>query len=146
MSRLALFALTAVLCSSTLPAETPAPSSLEIVVTGAKSNKGLIRVAVCPAQAGFPDCGSKAVRTVSVPLSAGGARVVLGGLAPGNYAVSLFHDANANGKLDTFAGIPREGYGFSRNPPFRPRAPRFDEAEIAVSGETRAAIGLRYIL
>ena len=34
MSRLALFALTAVLCSSTLPAETPAPSSLEIVVTG----------------------------------------------------------------------------------------------------------------
>ena len=146
MSRLSLFALAALLCSSGLSAESTAPASLEITVTGAKSDKGLIRVALCPAHTQFPDCGAKAARTVSVPLSAGGARVVLGGLAPGTYAVSLFHDANANGKLDTFAGIPREGYGFSRNPPFRPRAPRFNEADITVSGESRAAIRLKYIL
>lgn len=146
MSRLALFALSALLCSSALPAETPAPASLEITVTGAKSSKGVIRLALCPAQAKFPDCGAKVVRSVSLPISGGSARVVLTGLAPGNYAVSLFHDANSNGKLDTFAGIPREGYGFSRNPPFRPRAPRFNEAEIVVSGDSHAAIGLRYIL
>ncbi len=146
MSRLALFALSALLSAGALPAETPTTASLEVTVTGAKSAKGVIRLALCPAQAKFPDCGAKAVRTVSVPLAANGARVVLTGLAPGNYAVSLFHDANSNGKLDTFAGIPREGYGFSRNPPFRPRAPRFNEAEIVVSGDSHAAIGLRYIL
>lgn len=146
MSRRSLFALAALLTASALPAETPPPATLEITVSGARANTGLIRIALCPAQAKFPDCGAKAVRTASLPVSAGGARVVLTGLAPGNYAVSVFHDANSNGKLDTFAGVPREGYGFSRNPPFRPRAPRFNEAELAVSGDSRAAIGLRYIL
>ena len=52
-------------------------------------------------------------------------------------------DANGNGKLDTFAGIPREGYGFSRNPPFRPRAPRWEEAVFSLPGESAAAIKLR---
>ncbi len=146
MLRFPLLAAALVLVSAPLRAEPASPASLEIAVTGAKSNKGVIRIALCPAGAKFPDCGDKAARTLSVPLSGGGARVTLSGLAPGSYGVSVFHDANANGKLDTFAGIPREGYGFSRNPPFRPRAPRFAEAEITVSGETRAAIALRYIL
>lgn len=146
MSRLALAALAALLWSSQSLAETAPAASLEITVTGARTNTGLIRVALCPAGAKFPDCGAAAVRTVSLPVSAGGARVVLTGLPPGSYGVSVFHDANSNGKLDTFAGIPREGYGFSRNPPFRPRAPRFNEAEIAVSGESRSGIKLKYIL
>jgi len=34
----------------------------------------------------------------------------------GKYAVSVFHDENSNGKLDTnFLGIPREGVGASNN-------------------------------
>lgn len=146
MSRLALAALAALLWSSPSLAETAPAASLEITVTGARAATGLIRVALCPAGAKFPDCGARAVRTVSVPVSGGGGKVVLTGLIPGAYAVSVFHDANSNGKLDTFAGIPREGYGFSRNPPFRPRAPRFNEAEIAISGESHAGIKLKYIL
>jgi uncharacterized protein (DUF2141 family) len=67
-------------------------------------------------------------------------------LAPGSYAVSVFHDANGNGKLDTFVGIPKEGYGFSRNPPFRPRAPRFDEAQVDLTGNSSTVITLRYLL
>lgn len=115
MSRLALFALAGRVVFQHLARRNARTVLAGDRRHGAKSNKGLIRVAVSGPR-WFPDCGSKAVRTVSVPLSAGGARVVLGGLAPANYAVSLFHDANANGKLDTFAGIPREGYGLSRNP------------------------------
>jgi len=38
------------------------------------------------------------------------------GVAPGRYAVSVFHDENSNGKMDTnFIGIPREGVGASNN-------------------------------
>jgi uncharacterized protein (DUF2141 family) len=48
--------------------------------------------------------------------------------------------------MDTFLGIPREGYGFSRNPPFRPRAPRFDEAQVTIDGRSEALISLRYLL
>lgn len=120
-----------------------ASASLEITVTGARSDKGVVRIALCPPAAGFPDCGDKAVRTATLPITKGTARVVWSGLQGGNYAVSVFHDANGNGKLDTFAGIPREGYGFSRNPPFRPRAPRWEEAVFPLPGESAAAIKLR---
>jgi len=124
----------------------PATGSLDITVTGARSDKGLLRIALCPPSAGFPDCGDKAVRTASLPIVNGKARLVFSGLHRGNYAVSVFHDANGNGKLDTFVGIPREGYGFSRNPPFKPRAPRWSEAVITLSGEEPVSISLRYLL
>ncbi|WP_200976068.1 DUF2141 domain-containing protein [Echinicola sp. 20G] len=35
-------------------------------------------------------------------------------LPEGKYMVAVFHDTNANGKLDySFFGVPKEGYGFS---------------------------------
>ena len=67
-------------------------------------------------------------------------------LPAGQYALAIVHDENGNNKLDTFAGIPKEGYGFSRNPGFKPRAPKFAEAEVQVQGASTAAIKLRYIL
>lgn len=126
--------------------EDPALVVLEIVITGIRSDKGMIQLALCPPGAGFPDCGDQAVRTASLPIRNGEARVALTGLAPGSYAISVFHDANGNGKLDTFAGIPREGYGFSSNPPFRPRAPRFAECEVVLAQSAAAAINLRYLV
>lgn len=127
-------------------AESPATASLAVTVTGIKNSKGVIRLALCPPDAGFPDCKSKVVRTASLNISGGSASVTLTGLAPGRYAVSVFHDANSNNKLDTFAGIPKEGYGFSRNPGFKPRAPKFAEAELIVEGASTASVKLRYIL
>lgn len=121
-------------------------ASLQISVTGITSAKGLIRVAVCPPQAGFPDCKAQVVRSASLQIVNGQAAVSFDGLAPGSYAVSVFHDANANGKLDRFVGIPKEGYGFSRNPGFKPRAPKFSEAELVLSGQHHEQIKLRYIL
>lgn len=129
-------------------ADTPAVglASLDVTITGIKTDKGVIRLALCPPQAGFPDCKSRVVRSAALTIAGGTARTTLTGLAPGSYAVSVFHDANTNAKLDTFAGIPKEGYGFSRNPSFKPRAPKFSEAEISVSGAASTKITLRYIL
>jgi uncharacterized protein (DUF2141 family) len=125
----------------------PAPAtSLDITVSGIKSARGVIRLAICPANAGFPDCKGHELRSASLPIANGRASIHYADFPAGTYGISIFHDANGNGKLDTFMGIPREGYGFSRNPPFRPRAPRFDEAQMAVSGAAVAAISLRYIL
>jgi len=42
--------------------------------------------------------------------------VVFEDLPFGEYAVSLMHDENRNGKIDTnFLGIPKEGYGASND-------------------------------
>jgi uncharacterized protein (DUF2141 family) len=65
----------------------------------------------------------------------------------GRYAVSIVHDQNGNGKLDTFAGIPREGFGFSRNPPIRFGPPRFGDAQFSFGPDASAqVIRLRYLL
>lgn len=124
----------------------PRAIALEVTVTGIKKPSGVIRLALCPQRAEFPECGARAVRTATMRIERGQAHVVLTGLAPGTYAVSAFHDANENGKLDTLAGIPREGYGFSNNPSFKPRAPRFAECEIVLTNSAQANIRLRYLL
>lgn len=153
MTRDHLFLRAAVLAAATAAlaapghADSPPPEAvLDLTISGLKSDKGVVRLALCPPNAGFPDCKSAAVRTAAVPIHNGHARIVLSGLPAGIYAVSVFHDANGNGKLDTFAGIPREGYGFSRNPGFKPRAPTFAETQIGLSGPSAAAIRMRYIL
>ncbi len=58
----------------------------------------------------------------------------------------MFHDENGNGKLDTFLGIPREGFGFSKNPPVRPRAPKFSECSFDVHASSSIAITMQYLL
>jgi uncharacterized protein (DUF2141 family) len=138
--------------SDNLPSDNPARvsdsaerASLDIAVSGLRSDQGKVMLMVCPERSPFPACTNQASRKELLTIAKKTAKVQLTGLAPGRYAVAVFHDANSNGKLDTFMGIPREGYGFSRNPPFRPRAPRFAETQIDLSGQMRIDISLRYL-
>jgi uncharacterized protein (DUF2141 family) len=55
--------------------------------------------------------------------------VVLKDLPEGPLAISLFQDANANGRLDMNAmGIPTEPYGFSNNASGSFGPPKFEQA------------------
>ena len=68
-------------------------------------------------------------------------------VVPGTYAVSLFHDENANGRLDKTMGIPSEGYGFSRDAAIRFGPPKFDAAKVTVAAaDVILPIKVRYIL
>ena len=58
----------------------------------------------------------------------------------------VIHDENRNGKLDTMLGMPREGFGFSRNPALRMGPPRYGDVRFAVAGHSRQAIKLKYLL
>jgi len=65
----------------------------------------------------------------------------------GDYAISLFHDENANGKLDTVMMIPKEGFGFSRDARVVFGPPRFAAAAFRVgSAPLSQHIRLRYFL
>ena len=140
-----MLASAALSASGASAADLHASATVDVTVKGLRSSKGVLRLMICPPAADFPNCGTKAVRTATLPISNGEAKVRIPDLPVGTYAIGVFHDANANGKLDTMLGIPGEGYGFSRNPPFRPRAPRFDEAKITLEGEKSVDISLRYI-
>jgi uncharacterized protein (DUF2141 family) len=94
----------------------------------------------------FPNCtndGLATHRTVPATQTA----IAFPGLPSGAYAIALFHDENGNKRLDTMMGIPREGFGFSRNPPMRLGPPRFSAARFTVaSGEIAEQVRLKYLL
>ena len=57
------------------------------------------------------------------------------GLGEGTYAVSLFHDKNDNGKLDSnFMGIPSEPYAFSNNAKGMFGPPSFEQCKFEIKG------------
>jgi uncharacterized protein (DUF2141 family) len=121
-------------------------ATLELDFTKLRSTRGLLQICLAPAASQFPDCrdGHGAIKR-TIPAADGTLR--LSGLAPGDYAVAVIHDANGNGKLDTFMGIPREGFGFSRNPVIGFGPPRFSAAQFPLQGGSdRQEVKLRYLL
>lgn len=122
------------------------PQPISMDVHGLRSVKGDILICVARQPRHFPDCSADPdQRHFTVPASA--APIALGELAPGDYAIAIIHDENGNGKLDTFAGIPREGVGFSRNPPIRFGAPSFGSARFTVAASpVRQDVKVKYFL
>jgi len=121
-------------------------ATLEVGVTGLRNERGMIHACLTRDPAHFPDCGrDPAALTRTVP---GNARtIVFRGIPPGSYALAVFHDMNANRKLDTVLGIPREGFGFSRNPTITFGAPGFDKVSMElVPGFARTSVRLQYVL
>ena len=123
------------------------PSSLELDVTGLRSARGNVLVCLTANPKAFPDCSKdNAARQLTIAATAV-REVHFENLAPGAYAVSLIHDENANGKLDTSLMIPREGFGFSRNPAIGFGPPKFGAARFDIgSGGTAQSVRMKYML
>lgn len=129
-----------------LGAAAPETGTLDIEITNLRSHKGVLRICVTSNPKDFPDCraGAGAIKR-TIPATS--PSVHIDGLAHGTYAVAVIHDENNNAKLDTFAGIPREGFGFSRNPGIGFGPPRFRSAHFVVGAEAgRQQVKLRYLL
>lgn len=107
---------------------------LQVTVAGVRNSAGLLDVCVFDTEQDFPDCGGHQAGTSRrQPASAGTMRFDFE-VAPGLHAVSVLHDENGNGRLDTnFLGIPREGGGASNNPPPRFGPPHFADAVFRLS-------------
>ena len=73
------------------------------------------------------------------------ASLVFAGLAPGDHAVSVCHDQNNNGRLDTNPiGVPSEPLGFSRNATGMMGPPKFADAAIGIdAADVAIRINLR---
>ena len=83
---------------------------------------------------------------VKVECQAAGQKFNPVGFPAGRYAVSVLHDENGNGKPDMAVMIPREGFGFSRNPVVRFGPPAFARAAFAVGPDNqRQTIRMRYM-
>lgn len=119
---------------------------LDIAVDHLRSTKGMVRICLTADPANFPNCVDDAdALTRSVPATT--RAISFPGLPRRGYAVAVIHDENGNAKLDTFAGIPREGFGFSRNPAIRFGPPRFSAARFMLTGDAELQqVRMRYML
>jgi uncharacterized protein (DUF2141 family) len=120
---------------------------LVVKVTGLRNGKGKVLACLVTEARAFPDCKrDPAARHMTVLAAKGEVMLDFGAVQPGTYAISLFHDENGNGKLDTAMMIPREGYGFSRDAPVRMGPPRFASAAFTVgAGVSRQTLKMRYL-
>jgi uncharacterized protein (DUF2141 family) len=84
---------------------------------------------------GFPEDGSKSLRTVIVPIRAESATCTFPGLPSGRYAIVTFHDENGNGQFDRDSlGLPLEQYGFSNSLKPKFARPTFKQAAFHYDG------------
>ena len=108
-------------------------------MTGFKNDEGTARVAFYLDARGWPDGDVFVFATAVVLISDGRARAVFEEVPAGPFAVSVFHDADGDGQLDSVAlGIPSEAYGFSGDARGLFGPPSFEEARIELAaGETK---------
>ena len=113
-----------------------AVQDLEVKLTGLKSTKGYVLYLVFSSEKGFPGDATKSVKSGKIKASEAKQGFLIQDLVPGQYALTITHDENNNGKLDTnIVGMPKEGFGFSKNPKITIGAPdfakcRFDSGEL----------------
>ena len=115
--------------------QAPQAHTIRVEIAGLRSDKGQIMCALYSSSDGFPKNSEKAIAHVNSAISGKQAVCEFSGIASGTYAVSVFHDENSNGKLDTnFMGIPREGVGASNGARGHLGPPKFDAAAFHFSG------------
>ena len=77
-----------------------ASNSIKVVVAGLHSNDGEVYCSLFSSADGFSGDSAKAAKTTKSKIENDHAACAFLGVAPGDYAVSVFHDENGNGKLD----------------------------------------------
>jgi uncharacterized protein (DUF2141 family) len=101
--------------------------TLNVEFTNIKKGKGKLWVAVYKPGEQFGGKQKPSIYKI-IEVTAAAPQNASFELAPGRYALAVYHDLNSNDQLDkNFVGIPKEPYGFSKN--FKPRfsAPTFED-------------------
>lgn len=116
-------------------------ATVNVTLGGVAGQKGALMGAICNKDSFLKDCQYFAVQ----PAIAGNV-LKFPSVAPGSYAVMVYHDENVNGKLDKSAsGMPLEGWGFSRNARGHYGPPAFDDARIEIkAGANDIALDMVY--
>ncbi len=127
----------------------PPPAPLVVRVSGLRNDAGLVQVYLWQQAEGFPTRAERAVQRLSAEIAGGEAELRFVDPPQGQVAVSVIHDENRNGQLDTgFLGIPEEGVGASIGPDYRRLGPpRFQDAAFELGSAGRSLdIRLSYLL
>jgi uncharacterized protein (DUF2141 family) len=118
-----------------------------VQITGLKSNTGKCLLYLYKDKKGFPTDAKTAIATTTVVIKDSKATAVFKGITAGEYAISVVHDENDNGKLDTnFLGIPKEGIGTSNNAKSTLGPPSFEDSRFTMGNKSNSiTINIKYL-
>ncbi|NUO19223.1 DUF2141 domain-containing protein [bacterium] len=118
-------------------------TKLTVKISGLESDKGQFIVSVWPGEQAWKD--KQPIGRFPVQIVNGGAEFVRENLAEGDYAVTVYHDKNSNGKMDRhWYGPPKEKGAASngaRAQTFGP--PKWEDMKFPLSG-TEQTIEIKF--
>ncbi len=127
-------ALSVVLGLTASAALAQSANSITVAVDGLRNDQGVVRCGLYNSPNGFREPG-KEYKGVVANISGGKAQCVFTDVPPGTYAVALFHAEHNETVLETgMFGIPKLGYGFSRDAKGSMGPPSFNAAAYAYQG------------
>ena len=122
------------LFSQLLNAQILSGQDITVKVNNLDSNNGKVFIAIYDSENSF--LGKQFKGTIS-NINENSCMVVFENIPQGIYAISLFHDENDNGKMDSnFLGIPKEDYGCSNNATGFMGPPKWEDAKFEVKDKS----------
>jgi uncharacterized protein (DUF2141 family) len=149
-----LLLLSIAVITGQLSADTPSPRTdgvqsgrIRIRVFDLRNHDGDIGIALFSEKKGFPGKSDRAFMKGGISSEGETHVYVFENIPYGTYAVSIMHDENRNGKLDSnFIGIPKEGVGASNNPRSRFGPPSFEDSSFQLDrSEVDLEVHIRYL-
>ncbi|MCX8491449.1 MAG: DUF2141 domain-containing protein [Cyclobacteriaceae bacterium] len=117
--------------------------ALTVHILNIKDDSGQIAIAVYNSDKSFMKTRYQGKVTKA---NKGEVEVIFENLPVGFYSLSVMHDSNENGKLDSnFFGVPKEGFGFSNNAIGSLGPPHFEKARIDLPSDKKISITLKYM-
>jgi len=114
--------------------------NIKVTVEAADSNDGLMFFALYNEDVNFLNTTYKAMKS---EIKNNQSTITFEDIPAGIYAVSIFHDENDNGKMDTnFFGIPKEDYGCSNNASGFMGPPKWENAKFELKTDKSITISL----
>jgi len=115
--------------------------TLTVTILNFRNNQGQVSVALYDHEEGFPKSPDKALKIITAPISNKKSIILFESLPPGEYAISVFHDENKNGKMDSnIFGIPKEGIGSSNDARGHLGPPHYSDAKFNFNGNAQSVI------
>ncbi len=123
-------------------------TSITVEVENFRNEKGVCRAYLFDDAKSFPSETNKAVASKAVKVNGNKAILTFENVPTGTYAIAIIHDENNNNTLDAnFIGIPKEGFGASKNVLPSLSKPLFKDNAFKVSNEpSKFKVQLRYQL
>jgi uncharacterized protein (DUF2141 family) len=114
--------------------------NVTVTVNDLDSNDGKVFIALYASEADFLENSYQGTTSIITDKTC---KVVFTDIPQGVYAVSIFHDENDNGKMDTnFMGIPKEDYGCSNDASGFMGPPKWKDAKFDLNQNLEIAINL----